>query len=144
MVCIVAGQNEQHLSGFDLVSLICISFNMPFFCSKMSALINSSWNKSVSVIPVAKSFEIFPKRNEWSVLVCSWRYADSTLSQLVLFIPRDGDSFPKYFYLNPNSTVSYSLPQAGTGIPQISSYIEMSCWWPKNCSILSVWNCELE
>lgn len=64
MVCIVAGQNEQHLSGFDLVSLICISFNMPFFSSKMSALINSSWNKLVSVIPVAKSLRRFFPRGQ--------------------------------------------------------------------------------
>lgn len=64
MVYIVAGQNEQHLSGFDLVSLICISFNMPFFCSKMSALIKSSWNKPVCVIAVEKSFTtFFPRGN---------------------------------------------------------------------------------
>lgn len=65
MVCIVAGRNEQHLSGFDLVSLICIFFNMSFFCSKMSALIKSSWSEPVCVIAVAKSFRRFsPERIE--------------------------------------------------------------------------------
>ena len=35
--------HEPPLNGFDLVSLICISFDMPFLCSKMSVLSKSSW-----------------------------------------------------------------------------------------------------
>lgn len=93
MVCIVAGQNEQHLSGFDLVSLICISFNMPFFCSKMSALINSSWNKSVSVIPVAKSLRFFPRgRNEVFWFVADAMQIQHSVSWFCLFLETETHS----------------------------------------------------
>lgn len=71
MVRIVVGQHEQHSSGFDLVSLICISFNMPFFCSKMSVLINSSWNRPVCITPVQQNSlrRFFPGGKNEGILV---------------------------------------------------------------------------
>lgn len=174
MVCIVVGQNEQHLSGFDLVSLICISFNMPFFCSKMSVLIKSSWNKPVCH-PSCKIFQkIFPKRIKKKafglrrVSSCRlWYYADSTFSFCTLLCVNPLEMkmhrvrIPTLVCINVqirNIVIQIKTPDClSPKILQILNYfhkkrvkhltinIETSCWWPKNRqSILPVWNYELK
>lgn len=157
MVCIVVGQNEQHLSGFDLGSLICISFNMPFFCSKMSVLINSSWNKPVCHHSRKILQEIFPSMKAFGLRrvshCCLWFHADATFSHIFVCLSLWGrrillDSQRFAHTRNTANNLECLAPfviENCNNIKGLTVRIEMSCWWPQNRRfILSVRNCELK